>query len=310
VAIRLYDNFLPSSGGDVNLCNGAIIHESYVLTTADCVHARIRSANLSRPYNPSMLYIAAGTFLGDPFSTRYVETITVHEKYNADTLENDIALVKTSEPFPLRNNTAIQWIELDSVNTRYDHCFASFQNSTSSRYPYSSPQPAYVMDNWYCNYGLNGTNLTQRNSEICSHYVFSDSAMCRLQPYQLQISSDRGTPLVCNNRLSGLLSQILPPQNSSNPSTACENTLKTWAFYTKVSNFTSWIHQTIARQQPLAGTGPTPSHQPPVTPPPYYTPPVTQATQGGKPKGSSADCLAKSLSIALTVFCVIFNFSV
>lgn len=85
------------------------------------------------------------------------------------------------------------------------------------------------------------------------------------------MSSDRGTPLVCNNHLSGLLSQIIPPpQNVSNPATSCESTLKTWAFYTKVSNFTEWIHQTIARQQPVTVPGQT-TQQPLSTPPPYYS---------------------------------------
>lgn len=69
-----------------------------------------------------------------------------------------------------------------------------------------------------------------------------------------------------------MLSQILPPpQNVSNPATSCETTLKTWAFYTKVSNFTQWIHQIIARQQPVPVPGQAPTQQPPVTPPPYYS---------------------------------------
>jgi len=303
VAIRLYDNFLPSGSSheNINLCNGAVIHESYVLTTADCMHSRIRSANLSRPYLPSMLYVAAGLFLGSPSNTRFVEGIFVHENYNSETLENDVALVKVSEPFPLRNNTAIQWIVLDDKSARYENCFISFQNQSSTRYPYTSPQATYVMDNWFCNRNLNGTNSSERSSDICSHYSFNDSAMCKLQPNQLQISSDRGTPLVCNNRLSGLLSQILPPQNESNPAAACETTLKTWAFYTKVSNFTQWIHQTIARQQPTPVPGQVSPQQPTATPPPYYTTPQTNGQHppsGEKPKGNSANnCIATSLSI-------------
>lgn len=74
---------------------------------------------------------------------------------------------------------------------------------------------------------------------------------------------------MCNNHLSGLLSQILPPQNVSNPAASCETTLRTWAFYTKVSNYTEWIHQTIAKQQPPPGQ--VTSQQPIVTPPPYYS---------------------------------------
>ncbi|KAG4068160.1 hypothetical protein HA402_001585 [Bradysia odoriphaga] len=308
VAIRLYDNFLPSGSDNINLCNGAIIHESYVLTTADCMHSRIRSANLSRPYNPSMIYVAAGSFQANPTNTRYVETITVHESYNPETLANDIALVKVSEPFPLRlrNNLVIQWIALDAKNARYENCFVSFQNQTSTRYPYTSPQAIYVMDNWFCNNGALEKNSTERMGDICSHYLFNDSGMCKLQPTQFQISSDRGTPLVCNNHVTGLLSQIQPPRNDSNPAASCESTLKTWAFYTKVSDFTEWIHLTIARQQPTVAPG-----QQPVTSPPYYTPPhsTTQQQQphGGKPT-NNASSLAKSVSTVLAISWIVFNF--
>jgi len=302
VSLRLYDNFIPLGSENINLCNGAVIHERFILTTADCMHARIRSANISRPHLPSMLYVVAGTFQSNPTNTRFVEGIYIHEQYNSTTLENDIALVKLNEPFPLRNNTAIQWIELDNVNARYDNCFVSFQNQTSLNYPYTSPQSTYIMDNWFCNRNLNATNSNLRNNDLCSHYILSDSSMCKLQPYQFQTSSDRGTPLVCNNHLSGLLSQILPPQNISNPAASCETTLKTWAIFTKISNYTEWIHQTIALQQPIPPPGQTLPQQPVVTPPPYYTPPQTHpqlppfGSPGHKPTGNGADCLMKSLT--------------
>ncbi|XP_037042819.1 trypsin-like [Bradysia coprophila] len=270
------------------------------------MHSRIRSANLSRPYNPSMIYVAAGSFAANPTNTRYVDSITIHENYNPDTLANDIALVKVNEPFPLRNNLVIQWIALDVKNARYDNCFISFQNQTSTRYPYTSPQAIYVMDNWFCNKGAIETNSTERFSDICSHYLFNDSGMCKLQPTQFQISSDRGTPLVCNNHVTGLLSQIQPPRNDSNTSASCETTLKTWAFYTKVSDFTEWIHLNIARQQPTAAPG-----QQPVTYPPYYTPPQSTTQQqphGDKPKGNNASSLAKSVSTVLACLWIVFNF--
>lgn len=69
----------------------------------------------------------------------------------------------------------------------------------------------------------------------------------QLRPDELQKSTDRGTPLVCDYHLSGLLSQIIPPQN---PNALCESTLKFWAFYTNVSNYVEWINEIIAKQQP------------------------------------------------------------
>lgn len=42
----------------------------------------------------------------------------------------NILIKQINEPFPLRNNTAIQWIELDDPNARFDNCYISFQNQT------------------------------------------------------------------------------------------------------------------------------------------------------------------------------------
>lgn len=62
----------------------------------------------------------------------------------------------------------------------------------------------------------------------------------QLHPAEYYHSTDRGTPLVCDSHLSGLLSQIIPPQ-TSDPNNQCENTLKTAAFYTNVTNYVGWI---------------------------------------------------------------------
>jgi len=305
VAIRLYDTYMPIGGeGNINLCNGAVIHERFILTTADCMHARVRSANISRPHLPSMLYVVAGTFQSSPTNTRFVDTINIHEKYNPFTLENDIALVKLNQPFSLKNNPLIQWIELDTTKGRYENCFISLLNQTSSNYPYTSPQSTYIMDNWFCDRSLNTTNSTQRNNDICSHYIFNNSSMCKQQPIQFQASSDRGTPLVCNNHLSGLLSQIIPPENVSNTAASCESTLKTWAYYTKISNYTAWIHQTIAKQQPIPEPGL--PQQSTVTPPPFYTSPVNipQQQPGQKPGKNGVNCRLESLSNVMIFSCL------
>ncbi len=177
---------------------------------------------------------------------------------------------------------------LHSINENVNFSYQSTQ------YPYTSPQSTYIMEPWFCNKNLNGTNYTERNNDICSHYILGDSEMCKvsiviysnlflhsnsnyssystqLQLNQFQVSSDRGTPLVCNNQLTGLLSQIIPPKNESSPAATCESTLKTWAYFTKVSTYTEWIHQTIGRLQPTAAPGQIPPQQPTATPPPYYS---------------------------------------
>lgn len=61
---------------------------------------------------------------------------------------------------------------------------------------------------------------------------------------QLQLSNDRGTPLVCNNHLTGLLSIIIPPDTSSN-ATDCLTNHRTWGVYTRIDLFTKWIYSKI-----------------------------------------------------------------
>lgn len=71
---------------------------------------------------------------------------------------------------------------------------------------------------------------------------------------QLKISNDRGTPLICNNKLVGCLSEIILPSNSTTNNT-CTESLKTNAYFTKVAPYNDWIHSTIANYLPVSTGG-------------------------------------------------------
>lgn len=62
---------------------------------------------------------------------------------------------------------------------------------------------------------------------------------------QFQLSNDRGTPLLCNNHLTGLLSVVTQADNSSANATVCAANHRTWAVYTKVDLYTKWIYSKI-----------------------------------------------------------------
>lgn len=66
---------------------------------------------------------------------------------------------------------------------------------------------------------------------------------------QLLLSNDRGTPMICNNRLAGVLSEIIPANNSTGNGT-CTESLKTKAYFTKVSPHVDWVHSIMGVNLP------------------------------------------------------------
>lgn len=75
--------------------------------------------------------------------------------------------------------------------------------------------------------------------------------MCKVTENQLIISNDRGTPLVCNDKLVGLLSVIVPPKNTTNSTqSVCDDNLKTSAYYLRVAKYNNWIHSVIGVNLP------------------------------------------------------------
>lgn len=88
----------------------------------------------------------------------------------------------------------------------------------------------------------NGTNL-------CSFYEFDHPFMCQVPQNQLRLSRDRGTALICDNKLAGLLSVIISP-NTTNSAETCSTTLRTNAYYTKLDLYEKWIHSIMAINSP------------------------------------------------------------
>lgn len=73
--------------------------------------------------------------------------------------------------------------------------------------------------------------------------------MCQVPENQLKLSRDRGTALICENKLVGILSVIIPP-HLTNSTNVCTRSLRTHALYTKVSLYDKWIHSVMAVNSP------------------------------------------------------------
>lgn len=117
-------------------------------------------------------------------------------------------------------------------------------------YPFSQLRRITIINNDSC-YRSNRTNYLYdiRNIDLCSFYDFDHPFMCQVPESQLKLNRDRGTPLLCENKLVGLLSVIIPA-NLTNSTNLCTRTLQTNAFYSKVSLYEKWIHSVMGTYLP------------------------------------------------------------
>jgi transmembrane serine protease 9 len=89
----------PAAGGQ--FCGGSVIAAQWILTAAHCVENTA----------PQAIRIFSGSIdLNSPEPLAEVQDIKVHERWNAATMENDIALLKLAAPLALRPDkvTAVQ----------------------------------------------------------------------------------------------------------------------------------------------------------------------------------------------------------
>lgn len=129
-------------------------------------------------------------------------------------------------------------------------------------YPFSQLQQTTVVNNDNCY--ANRTNISETN--LCSFYQFDHSFMCQIDESQLKLNRDRGTPLICDNKIVGILSVIIP-SNVTNSTDYCIRTLKTVAYYVNIALFEKWIHSIIAVNSPLHASDGKPIPLIPLSPP-------------------------------------------
>ncbi|XP_037782937.1 trypsin-1-like [Penaeus monodon] len=82
-----------------HICGASVIDQNWIITAAHCTHQ----------FTPKELLVVAGDHLlkekEGSEQSRYIERIVEHENYNANTQENDIALIKLSSPLELDGMT-------------------------------------------------------------------------------------------------------------------------------------------------------------------------------------------------------------
>ena len=119
---------------------------------------------------------------------------------------------------------------------------------STNMYPFSDLKRTTVVNNSVCNLNEIGFASETNTTNLCSFYEFDHPFMCQINGDQLKLSRDRGTPLICDNKLAGLLSIIIPANNTN--STDCRKTLKTNAAYINMALYAKWIHNVIGVNSP------------------------------------------------------------
>ncbi|XP_058819538.1 acrosin-like [Topomyia yanbarensis] len=259
-------------GPSEHICNGVIIREKYILTTAGCLFVRDKLTNLRRLINAAEIFILAGDLNLSQVSTgnnsgirRNVVSVIPHNRYNSSTGENDIALLKLDRSLPLYNTTSVQWIELQqsalpptimpmaahqttaataiaASNKVNENCFINIYNNSVgvSNYPYATVANVSMIEKWICDShwkSPSGTQSMVGRAGTCVEYRFSNSKSCWLDSQDLRYSGERGTALVCNFKLVAILAEINPPVNPQ----SCTQMKRTTAFYTPVAPYRDWI---------------------------------------------------------------------
>ncbi|KAI8119276.1 hypothetical protein FF38_09929 [Lucilia cuprina] len=242
--VSLYVHLHPR-GPPIHLCNGIIVQSRLILTTASCVHYKFSSSNSPViPIAPSMISVISGsttTFREE--LTLQVSDIFVADNFNYTTGENDLAVLRLKGILPLDTRSDMSWITLADDEDFEGSCLANFyvRNSLNGAPNYIQSEHLPILDSEAC--GATSQYSNERENDICSFYYLPAGFNCNAVESLQNYNGDRGTGLVCGNKLMGILSTILPLQNKTD---CLEKPIK--AYYTAIIPNIGWIFDVITEE--------------------------------------------------------------
>lgn len=172
-------------------CGGSVLNEEYVLTAAHCIIATVAS----------QFKVVAGSSRrnGTDGVIVNVAEIIMHENYNPDTYDFDVALLRLSPPLPLNNFTirAIELTDGDSIAGAVST--VTGWGTTKSGGSLSDQLLAVdvpIVSNEECNEDYGADRIT--DTMLC--------AGVRGEGGKDACQGDSGGPLIINNKLHGVVS--------------------------------------------------------------------------------------------------------